>query len=543
MSKRRAAIPFGAILGALLLLTTGCGGSSSSDTQERTDVTREASGDPRPGGSISFAVGAETNNWMPSQAQWGAGGQIVANAVFDRLVAYDEEDNPTPYLAEALTPNDDFTQWTITLREGPMFHDGTPVDAEAVKANLEALRTAALTASGTKPISAVNVTGPYEVTIQMSSPWATFPHTLTFQPGYVVAPSMLADPDGPRNPVGSGPFVFGDWVPDSRLTVEKNPDYWREGYPLLDSIEFRVITDKTSRSQALLNGDVDLITMDDPSIILDFEDRARDGELQAFVDPEGETPEIFVALNTAKPPFDNPIAREAVAAGLDKETISETVYEGLFTPADGPFKESSPFYAEVDGTEYDPALARELATRYEEETGEQLSFRLNVTPDPLVVQVAELGQQMMRDVGIDLQINRIEQTQLLIEALGGEFEATGFILFDAPHLDRDYVFFHGDNVAPIGDSALAFTRMDNPRLNDALDAARATDDFEEQREQYAIVQEELAKDRAFVWVVHSEAADFAQNDVRDVVTWEFPDGTPGKGQEGSVVMTYQLWVE
>jgi ABC-type transport system substrate-binding protein len=534
-----------ALLVACGLLLSACGGDDSSGSDEdRTDVTQAAEGPARAGGQLVFGLGAETDNWNPATARWGTGGTIVANSIFDRLVAYDENDQPTPYLLEALTPNEDFTEWTMDLRDGPTFHDGTPVNADAIALNIETLRDSPLTASGTKPIENViadNAAG--TVVVEMNTPWSTFPHTLTFQPGYVMAPSMIDDQNGSRNPVGSGPFTFEEWIPGDHLTVEKNEDYWREGFPLLDAIDFRIITDSTSRGQALENADIDIMETAEAGQIVEFEDQAKDGDFQAFLDPEGDTQEVFVALNTAKPPFDNATAREAVATALDKQAISDTVYEGIFKPADGPFKPDSPFYADGGAPEFDVAEATRLADEYEQETGEPLSFTLNVTPDPNVVRVAELGQQMMQDAGIQMDINRLDQTQLLLEALGGQFEATGFILFGAPHLDRDYVFIHGDNTAPIGESALAFTRMDDPTLNDALDAARATDDLDEQIAQYKIVQEQLAKDLAFVFVVHSEAADFAQNNVRDVVTWTFPDSeVKGLGQEGAVVMTYQIWL-
>jgi peptide/nickel transport system substrate-binding protein len=536
---------------AILLLAAGLflgacgGGGSDTSDQERTDVTQASDTPAQPGGRLVYGLGAETDNWNPATARWGASGTIVANSIFDRLVAYDEDEQPVPYLLEALTPNEDFTEWTMDLREGPVFHDGTPVDADAIALNIEALRESPLTASGTRPIENVipdNDAG--TVVIEMNSPWSTFPHMLTWQPGYVMAPAMIEDPEGSRNPVGSGPFTFEEWVPDDHLTVEKNEDYWRDGFPLLDAIEFRVIADSTSRGQALENGDIDIMETNEAGQMVEFEEKAQAGDFQAFLDPDGDTQEIFVGLNTAKPPFDNPTARLAVATAIDKQAISDTVYEGIFEPATGPFKPNSPWYTEGDAPTFDTAEAARLADEYEAETGEPLSFSLNVTPDPNVVRVAELGQQQLAAAGIEMDIKRLDQTQLLLEGLGGQFEATGFILFGAPHLDREYVFMHGDNVAPIGQSALAFTRMDNDTLDAALDAARETGDEDEQMEQYRIVQEELAKDLAFVFLVHSEAANFAQNNVRDVVSWTFPDSdVKGLGQEGSVIMTYQIWLE
>src|SRR5690606_13441593 len=135
-------------------------------------------------------------------------------------------------------PNEDGTVWTIGLREGVVFHDGTPVDAEAVKQNLEAHMSSGLTGSAVSPIETVTVEDPLTVRVDMKIPWAAFGSALTSQVGFVQAPSQIADPEGNRKPVGSGPFRFTKWVTDASLDTERNEDYWREGLPYLDGVQF-----------------------------------------------------------------------------------------------------------------------------------------------------------------------------------------------------------------------------------------------------------------------------------------------------------------
>ena len=155
-----------------------------------------------------------------------------------------------PFLAESITSNEDFTSFTITLRSGIVFHDGTPLDGQALYTNIEKQATSVLTGPAfATNIKGVSVTDPMAVTLTMKSSWAPFPYYLAqAQTGYVAAPSMLNAPDGgTSNPVGTGPFVFQDWVPNSHMTATRNPHYWRKGYPYLDSITYKPIINYSSR--------------------------------------------------------------------------------------------------------------------------------------------------------------------------------------------------------------------------------------------------------------------------------------------------------
>lgn len=543
-SMRGARGGWAALVVVLALALSACGGSGSSPdatVDGNTEITVPSGGDPVAGGVLEYALGAETSGWDASVAQWGGSGYTVAQAVFDRLMAYDEDGALVPYLAASMEPNADFTTWTIGLRPDVTFHDGTPFDAEALVANLEAHQRSALTGATLRPVTAIRAVDPLTVEVDLSTPWATFPHLFTAQPGYMMAPAMIDDPQGNLHPVGTGPFRFVEWVQDSTLTVERNPDYWREGFPYLDGIEFRIITDNTARSASLGNGEVQMAEVTDPGQIRRLTEQAEAGDLQLFIDREGETNETFIALNVTAPPFDDPVARQAVAYALDTQTISDTVYEGLFEPARGIFKESSPWYAPTDYPTYDPDRARTLAVQYEEEHGEPIRFTANLTGQPELQSVAQLIQEQLDAVGIEGELNTLEQTQLIVDALGGNYQATGFILFGSSHPDRDYVFLHQDNAT--GPIALAFTRDANPTLSAALDAARATDDVDEQVAQYAIVQEEMAKDLAIVFLVHNESGLAADTSVRDLRSWSTPDGIPGLRNEGVTPSLYQVWLE
>lgn len=492
------------------------------------DVVLDPPGDPVDGGVLEVGLSGETGgNWNPTVGQWVGSSYIVASTFYDFLMAYDEDEQPVPYLAESMVPNDDFTSWTITLRPDIRFHDGTPLDGEALKVNLDAQRSSPLIGPVMQTVTDVAVVSDLAVEVTVSEPWSTFPHLLTAQPGAVAAPSVYESDAGGLSPVGTGPFEFVSWEPDAGLVVERNDSYWQAGLPHLDGVEFSVVADESSRAAALEQGQFDLIQTGDPGSIISLGEAAAEGRYQIYVDDEGEGNETFVVFNTTKPPFDDPIAREAVIAGVDTQVVAETVYDGLFAPARGIFRPSSPWYVETDYPTYDPDRAAELAAQYEAEHGEPLAFDVNILPTPEISEVADLIAGQLGEVGIEARPQTLEQTKLVLDAVTGNFQSTGFILFGSRHPDRDYVFMHGSTTAPApGSFGLNISGLVDAEKDDAMDAARATDDLDEQIAQYAIVQERLAETLPFGFLVHNVDALVYQNDVFGVLDQQLPDGAP-----------------
>lgn len=518
----------------------GNGPVDSEETgRERLDFVNEPPGDPKPGGALAFGVDAETDGWDVTNSRWAGAAYTVGGTFFDPLAAYDTDFRAQPYLAESFEHNDDFTEWRIHLREGVEFHDGTPVDADAVTMNLQAHLGSALTSTALSFVEEVAAEGDDTVVVTMEKPWSTFPDVLASQIGYVMAPSMIEAEDGSRNPVGSGPFIFGEWEPGQTLEVSKNEDYWRDGLPYLDSITFQPMADNQTRSRSLDTGQVDAIRMTEAGQILRLAEMAENGEVQMYADDNLETEETFVALNMDAPPFDDPLARQAVAYALDRQALSDQAYEGLFPPAHTPYMESSRFHTETDMPTFDPDRARELVAEYEEKHGEPLTFSANILPEPSIMRIAQTLQQQALDVGIEVELDSMDQTTLIVRALTGDYQATGFILFGARLLDRDYVFMAD---YPPGENPLNFTNNDNQRIVEALDRARETDDEEAMAEQFAVVQEEMAEDLNFIFLVHNLASIVYDNNVFGLADWTLPDGEAG-GRTTTQLLFAEAWID
>lgn len=535
-----------ALFMAVAVLAAACTGDDGG-TSAATSSTASIAGaelEPVPGGTVVFGLGGENTGYNPAADQVTLSGYQVAAAIYDTIVRRQEDGSWHPYLAESLTPNADFTEWEIRMRPDVTFHDGTPLDSAVIKMNLDAQKDSPLLGQAVGTIDRVDVVDDLTVNVVMSSPWASFPYTISAQPGIVAAPSVLQDPDGSSNPVGTGPFVFEEWIRDKTLTVNKNENYWRPGYPLLDRIEFRVIADPASRSAALRSGDVDIIEIRQGEQLAEWEAEAQDGEYVVYVDDEGETPEDILFFNTAIAPFDDPVAREAVATAIDKETYSQVLSDGRYPPADGPFKESSPWNTGVEFPSFDPELASALAAEYEATHGAPIEFVFKSGIDPKSVERAALLQEMLGESGIKMTAETGEATAQLVEILLGDYQSgTADILWGSVHPDIESVFIRGENALPPGQMGIAFTRVSNPAIDAALQAARDTDDDADQVEQWGIIQQEVADDMNWVFLVHDDIGDATSAKVQDVLDWDFPDGTSGKGQSQNVLSVYQMWLQ
>jgi len=529
-----------AVAVAVGLLAVGCSSASDNTGRGASTLDTTASGelkldwildqpaDPRIGGKMAFGLNAETDGWNVTSSRWSGSAYIVGSTIFDPLAAYDTDYEPQPYLAESIASNDDFTVWTIGLRSGVNFHDGTAVNADAVVENLKAHQVSPLTAPTMDYIVEEGITKVDDLTVQieMRLPWSTFPHLLTVQPGYIMSPNMMAaENGGSRKPVGSGPFSFESWVPDSALKVKKNPSYWRDGLPRLDDIEFQVIKDVQARGRALETGQIDIMESGDARQIARFAGMAASGKYQMYGDDNAENSETFIALNVTKPPFDDPLARRILAHGVDTAALSQAAYDGFFPPANSMFAPNSPYYdAEAGYPEFDLEEATRLHEEYKAKNGGRpLAFSANITPTPEIQNIAQTLQQQANLAGIEVKLNTMDQPKLIVDAVSRNYEATGFILFGSPTPDRDSVFFMNE---PEG-SFLNITGIDNPRITEAMQAARATDDRAVQIEQYKILQREMAIDLNFIWLVHNLAAVVFQPNVFGVADWTLPDGTAG----------------
>ncbi|MEZ5143972.1 MAG: ABC transporter substrate-binding protein [Acidimicrobiales bacterium] len=484
MTERRARRrgPSTAVAGLVALtLLAGCASDSGSDTAGTTVPTgrnanvTESDGPGQPGGKIVYGLNAETNGWNPASSQWAPAGLEVSRTFFDTLSAYDVDSRIQPNLAQSFTPSADFTTWTIAIRKGVTLHNGKPVTAQVVADDQNFLKNAPLTRSAYDPVESISVNGD-DVVVKTKKPWATYPYSLATQIGVVVDPDWLASGDM-RSPIGTGPFRLDQWVPDAKLVVKKFSGYWRPGYPLLDEIEFRPIPDENSRAAALESGDLDLMMVTDGRQIAKYQQLGQEGVFQVFNSTSGETSESFVQLNVMSKLFSDPEARLALAYATDKRTYVDVLSDGQFEPADGPYPPSSQWHTETGYPPYDPAKATELVDRVKARNGGVFEFTLIGPPAPGTLEGMQLLQQQWKAVGIDARIDTLQQLDLILKVLNGDYEASMWQQFASPDPLGDSIWWHPDSKDPANkEPSLNFARNKDPQIGAALDAARTTPD-------------------------------------------------------------------
>jgi len=324
---------------------------------------------------------------------------------------------------------------------------------------------------------------------------------------------------------------------------EKNPDYWRPGLPYLDGIEFRAMPENKSRLSSLRAGQLQMFHTNNGPTILEIRKLADAGELQE-VEDLGETEEGFVMLNASKPPFDDVRARRAIAYAIDRDTYIETVGGGVNSPADSVFTPNTPWYIADNGyPEYDPDKARELVEEVKRDKG-SFSFRLQGggvdTRDAL-----SFLQQAFQNVGMDVDVETIEQSRFIIEALSGNYQANLWRQFGSPDPDFDYIWWTSENADD--QLALNIARHASPEIDAALRKGRENPDPDARREAYAELQRKFSELVPYAWLDHATWVIAASNRVRGILNGTLPDGQPsypigGSGGFPGVHRLTQTWL-
>ena len=540
---RRSFLAGGLALGAAAAAVGALGepaGAAGTNGPGRNGLS---SAKPVRGGSVTFGIDTEESGFNPSTARWDEGGFLYGRTVFDPIAIVNASGGVEPYLAESITSNEDFTSFTITLRPGIVFHDNTPLDANALYTNIEKQATSVLTGPAfATNIKGVSVTGPMAVTLTMKSSWAPFPYYLAqAQTGYVAAPSMLNSADGgTSNPVGTGPFVFQDWVPNSHMTAKRNPHYWRKGYPYLNSITYKPIIDYVSRADALETGEVDIIHTNSPDNLLQF----RGNRSWSYYDNSGQVvgqPTVqCIQLNTSAEPFNNHTLRVAVAKCINRAQYSKVIDKGVDIPMNGLFLPGSEYYTKTAYPAYDPAGAAKLVKQVQQQTGKHVTFTLNSTSDPQVLRAAEFLQQAWQQAGMTVNINIIAQATIINNALAGTYQATLWRQFGAVDPDLNYVWWTTQLAS--GPLALNMARNVDPRIQTALLAGRASGVKADRVKAYQQINQYLAQDVPYLWLARDTWAVVANPKVQNFANPVTLQGSKAVAFDEGVLWPTQIWV-
>jgi ABC-type transport system substrate-binding protein len=533
---------------AVGLIATACGGGSSSSSQsgKTSDVTIKASGPPKAGGSIKFALEAESDGFNPSSTRWAISGYMVGNAVFDPLSAYDASGNWAPYLAKAFTPSADFKTWTVDLRAGVKFSDGTPVDATAVKLALDTVKANALTGAALANMGSITVVSASQLTISTVDAWASLPAVLTTQVGFIAAPAQLKAEGAAasRQPIGSGPFIQKEWIPDNRWTGTKNANYWRSDdkgnkLPYLDSVEFRPIVDPQNRVNALLSGDVQMIHTTDWPAINRLQSEAASGNIQ-FVADGTETEEQFLMFNTQKAPVDDVRVRQGLTLCTDPAAILVVQETPAARLADSQFTKESPWYSNSGFTTNNATKGKALLDQVKAEKG-PITVSLGTTPVPANTNTTALIKQQWEACGVTVNTTTAEQSKFVADAVTGNYTVDLFRQFAASDPDGDYVWWTPKNAS--GGLTLNIARLADTQIGAALDKARASNDVAVRKQAYADLQKRQTELAPYIWISHTQWAIGAAKNIRNITNQTLPDGQAALPFQRGEVRRTQTWLD
>jgi peptide/nickel transport system substrate-binding protein len=441
---------------------------------------------PKPGGKLTVRVESEVGNpWTPANMQCDAACYVRARTFFETPMVIDAADQkPKPYLAEQLTHNADYTVWTMKLRPGITFTDGTPLNADAVIANGQRVEKSLLLGPAVTDITATTKLDDLTVQYSMKRPWVTFDYALTTQGAFMASPVWLAavdaDPAKATQPVGTGPFVLDTFRAGDETIVKKNPNYWRkaEGLPYLDEIDFKVVVDDLTAGNAMATGEFDLMHTKNGDNIKRFKSDSKvTFEAQTdFV----ETNYILFNVGQEGSPLQDQQVRCGLAAATDAQTLIDTVGAGQFPLANGVFSPGQQGHLDDTGNQkYDPAKAKELIGAWSAAHGGQKPHIVFSTiTDSTALQTAQLVQQWWQAAGADVEIVQLDQSKLITNAVLGDpqFMAFGWRQHNGYVVDNQYVFWHSSMALPPGQLALNFGRLKDPVIDGALDDAHVTPD-------------------------------------------------------------------
>ena len=294
---------------------------------------------PRYGGVLTFGVEDAFRGFDALTASMlTICDSIVNSTIQERLFDLDDQGNLVPLLALSATPSPDGKTWTITLRQGVSFHDGTPFTADAVVHHWSRLLTPDNKFRGRSqvaPIRAVEKIDDFTVRFVLAHAWLPFPGILADTRTlitHIPAPQAVDSGTQMRAPVGTGPFMFKEWKAGDRLVVTKNPNYWRKVEPYLDKIVFKPAPDHQTRFASLQSGQMDMIFMDRGHIL----EKADKDDSLAHYQGDANGAEIFL-LNTTQPPLSDPRVRRAIAHAWDQSTYIHMSYKDSIPTAHHPF--------------------------------------------------------------------------------------------------------------------------------------------------------------------------------------------------------------
>ena len=501
-----------ALLVVASLALSACSAPTPAASEEQPAAGAQTEADA-PGGTLTVGLGSEPETLDPGDAVY-VQEQFVLINLFDSLLSMAPDATLHPGLASSWAVNDDYTEFTFTLRQDVAFHDGTPFDAAAVKASFDHIVSDAVLESGGKTLlvdhqyTATEVADDYTAVVKFAAPYPTFLRDAARQWLSISSPAALEKygSDYGRNPVGTGPFRFVQWDAQSQLVLERNPDYnWapefaaHQGPALLDQVIFRFLPEAATRLTAFQTGEI-LVASEPPALDAIALSEAGEGVLETFAQPG--IPAVMM-VNTEQAPTDDVNVRKAMILSLNHEEFVQTAFQQLGIPSYSVLSPTTWSFDEEAANlyRYDPEEAARLLAESGwkdsdsdgilDKDGQKLTIDYITSP---IWEEAfnELLAGYLTKAGFDVQMRAMDDAGIAAEAGEGNY---GMLYMYWTRADPSplRILFHSENI----DGGAAYTRFRNAELDAALaDGDTQTD--EAVREQDYVTAQRIIMENALV---------------------------------------------
>ncbi|MBA2760287.1 MAG: hypothetical protein H0U38_11435 [Chloroflexia bacterium] len=445
--------------------------------------------EPVAGGTLTLGVQADPAELDPHMTSLTAAWHVLEH-VYETLVTTDETLAPLPALAEEWTVSDDGLVYTFNLRQGVLFHNGREFVADDVRYSFERIldpATASPVVDELASIDTIDVVDDYTVAINLLTADSSFLAKLMGS-SISIVPQEVVEENGDLMQVmsGTGPFRFVEYVPNTNVILERNPDYWDSPFPYLDGLEILVIPDNTSRTTALVTGTVDIIEYAPVQDLPIFE---ADETLK--VEGNQNTNIRYMGVNVSREPFDQLEVRQAMAMAIDRGPVIDSAVFGYGTPTNMLFPES--YWAGVPSEI--PPVDIEGAIALLDSVGLGDGFEAQIqswAQYPFLSNAAIVIQEQLRQIGVESEVDLQENAVLLENYFSGNFDLS--VTGTSAYVDPNDVVQSNF----MTDAASNGGGYSNQEVDDLIAAGIATTDQDERAEIYGEIQQILLADLPWI---------------------------------------------
>ena len=464
-----------AVLAAVLaLLITSCAPAQRVDLGEGS-------------GNLIAAIGGEPDQLDPQKTSSYFSFEVLEN-VFDTLVAPDENLQMRPALAERWEVSPDQLTWTFQLRRGVTFQDGSPFSAADVVYSYRRIIDEKLSNSDKfSAVTDVTAPDPATVVIRVSQPT---PNLLTNLGGFkgmaIVQRRNVETGRIATNPVGTGPFAFASQRSGDSIVLKANPDYWG-GAPKVPGVTFRFISEPTTALSALQAGEIDWTDIVPAQRVEQLRD---DDSIRLAVTPSNDY--WYLALNEARPPWNDVRVRRAIAYAIDRESIVQATSYGTATANQLAIPEGNPWYTRYDTYRLDVDKAKSLLA--EAGAAPDRLDMLVTSEYPQTVTAAQVIADNLEPLGITVDIRTVDMATWLDEQNSGNFDM--LMMGWLGNIDPDDFYYAQHHT----DGANNAQKYSNPEVDRLLEAGRRQIDENARRDDYARAATLIADDVSYLYL-------------------------------------------